>query len=394
MAGFNHAIAGGSGKLIVSALQSPDYNPATNTGWTINKDGTATFYSVSLPGVATGSKVTFASTAPLAPNVGDVWYDTAAGLLAQQWDGSDWVPYQIGGDAIASGAVGSSQIAVGTVIAGVVNGTTIEGSFFVGNGTTHEVMLYNGTPAPGNLLLSVSSDLGIDIYGNTYLDGFATYGPNNGSAQIVANATSGQPFVILSPPSVTHVNELPQISVQAANAGLSNEFLQLFLTSGTEGSNGDTTIRLYSQTFDGTGIPQMHVEVNNVIVLEVQQSVIQANAVINGVKPGTTTAEGWNNITLDSGWAAGAQAPQYRMLPDGNVQVRGSATHAGTTAAVNINNSNPIPSGYWPGQNRVYRPPTAGDTAGTVQIGNNGVFAMRASGFTATQAIMDGIYST
>jgi hypothetical protein len=101
----------------------------------------------------------------------------------------------------------------------------------------------------------------------------------------------------------------------------------------------------------------------------------------------------WNAITLDSGWTAGAQPPQYRFLPDGNVQVRGQATHSGITAATNINGSHPIPSAYWPGQTRIYRPPDQGDAAATVDITTVGIFVARASGFTATAVAMDGTYS-
>lgn len=102
MSGFAHDLAGGNGNLVIAGLQSPNYNPGLGTGWQVRKDGSATFYSVSLPNTP-GTTVTFASSAPGSPRVGDVWYDTAAGLLAFQWNGFAWVPYSISAGAIAAG---------------------------------------------------------------------------------------------------------------------------------------------------------------------------------------------------------------------------------------------------------------------------------------------------
>lgn len=380
MSGFNHAIAGGSGKLIVTALQSPNYDPATNSGWTINKDGSATFFSVSLPGVATGTKVTFSSTAPPSPGVNDVWYDTAAGLVAQVWNGTAWVPFQIGTGAIANGAITGSLIQAGTIIAGVVNGTTIEGSFFVGNGTDREVMLYNGTPTLGNLLLSVSSGFGTDPFGNSYKDGFATYGPNAGSAQIVANAGTGQPFVILSPPSTSHVVTLPQMFASAANAGLANEFCALHLNSGTEGANGGTNIDLFSQTNDGTGTPQIQMSVNGALVLQVQPSAIVATVPVTAIQPGTGSTETWHNMTLANSWANngsfGVARYRYVASPPNSVEIDGVITNgaAGTFFT--------LPGGYRPGSAKGYAIGATGgvttgasanvrcDTSGNLSVSN------------------------
>lgn len=105
MAGFSHDIAGGNGDLVVTSVQSPNYDPDNNTGWRIAKDGTATFYAVDLPGFKSGTKVTLSSTPPAAPNAGDLWYDTANGLQVSQYNGTAWVPYQIGTGAIADSAI-------------------------------------------------------------------------------------------------------------------------------------------------------------------------------------------------------------------------------------------------------------------------------------------------
>lgn len=54
MSGFAHDIAGGDGALIIDALHSPDYVPAT-TGWTVNQDGSAEFNDLVLRGTFQGN---------------------------------------------------------------------------------------------------------------------------------------------------------------------------------------------------------------------------------------------------------------------------------------------------------------------------------------------------
>lgn len=108
--------------------------------------------------------------------------------------------------------------------------------------------------------------------------------------------------------------------------------------------------------------------------------------------------ETWNTITCDGSWTVGGGSPanplpQYMMLPNGFVAVRGLITCSGTTGILAINNTNPVPAAYRPAATRYYRQPIPADTSGTVQMGTNGILTMRASGFSATQAILDGIYA-
>lgn len=71
--GFTHSIAGGNGKLIIPALQSPNFIHG-HQGWTINADGSAEFQDVILPSGSGGSVVSFSATPPSNPNVGDIWF--------------------------------------------------------------------------------------------------------------------------------------------------------------------------------------------------------------------------------------------------------------------------------------------------------------------------------
>lgn len=55
--GFQHAIAGGQGKLVVTQLQSPDFSLAAQTGWAIYRNGDAYFFNVTATGAVTANTV-------------------------------------------------------------------------------------------------------------------------------------------------------------------------------------------------------------------------------------------------------------------------------------------------------------------------------------------------
>jgi hypothetical protein len=207
--GFQHAIAGGQGKLVIAQLQSPNFQLSPLTGWAILKNGQAYFASIVLP-PGTVPVITFAATAPAGPHTGDLWYDTANGNQVSQWNGSAWVAYQYGTAAIGTGAITASQIAANTitaaqlaagiVYAGIVNSTTVNAATFTGSifqGTDFVInssgaFFYSGTPAAGNLILSIAQAAGTDAHGNTYPGGL-TVGLNSSTQmQLVSNSGVGQ----------------------------------------------------------------------------------------------------------------------------------------------------------------------------------------------------------
>lgn len=120
------------------------------------------------------------------------------------------------------------------------------------------------------------------------------------------------------------------------------------------------------------------------------------------VTPGTEDNETWHAITLDSGWSvpSGRAAPQYRLLPDGNVQFAGAASRTSfTNTSVNLNGSNPLPAGYRPGSVKIYRGFSNSDAGqAAIEYNTTGVLTARAvgSGITAggnPNAEVDGIVS-
>lgn len=277
------------------------------------------------------------------------------------------------------------------VAAGVIEGGVFEGNDFIINQAGS--FFYSGTPANGNLIASIASTGGTDGFGNSYEPGINVYG--TGTSLTGIQNSSGEAVLFFMPDSSSAFSNAISPAIFSLDTGSGTaEYMELQIGSGAPSGlpNRRSRVILFSGSPDGTtSVP--HVGVyggnNDALIADFNPNGITA------VQPGTSaTLETWHNITLDSGWTAGAQPPQFRMLPDGNVQVRGQATHSGVTAATNINGSNPIPSAYWPAETRIYRPPDAGDAAATVDITTVGIFVARASGFTATSVAMDGIYST
>ncbi|MGI0135322.1 MAG: hypothetical protein ACREBW_10245, partial [Candidatus Micrarchaeaceae archaeon] len=218
--GFQNPPVGGQGVIARPQFQSINYVPGVS-GWAIFRDGNAEFRSIIVPpGTGNGATVFIQATTPVALNVGDLWYDTSNGLLLHQWDGSTWGPFQISTGAIApgsivaaliaahtitaaqiaAGTITATEIQVGIILAGIVNGTTITGAQFVANGSNGEILVYQGTPALGNLVASVSALAFVDGFGNNVQAGTAFYSLSGNGGYIVLqnNAiTGGQPLIRL-----------------------------------------------------------------------------------------------------------------------------------------------------------------------------------------------------
>jgi hypothetical protein len=203
---FSDPITGGN-ILVQPAIQSPNFVPGVS-GWQINANGSAFFNSITVPPGGVGIKITVAATAPGSPNTGDLWYNSSAGYVLDQWSGSAWVAYQFGTGAISNGSITAAlisantitatQLAAGIIYAGIVNGTTITGASIVADGSSGQVLIYSGTPAHGNLIGSWSGAAGTDGFTNSYPQGLSvTVGTIAGSA-ITGSTFTGTDFVISS----------------------------------------------------------------------------------------------------------------------------------------------------------------------------------------------------
>jgi hypothetical protein len=192
-----------------------------------------------------GMSATIATAAPAAPAVGDLWFDSTNGYALRQWNGTAWVPYQFGTNAIAAGsvtaeliaanailagkiaagAITADKIAAGIIIAGVVDGTVIEGARFIADGTSGEVLAYTGAPASGNMNLSVSPVGGSDGLGNSYRDGVSVY---DAAAYIQFHVNPAGPYPAIELVSgIGSEADHPAVFVQPLNTGSVNESEQL-----------------------------------------------------------------------------------------------------------------------------------------------------------------------
>jgi hypothetical protein len=140
------------------------------------------------------------------------------------------------------------------------NNLTIRGTFFGLDFIINSAgaFFYNGTPALGNLKISIASVAGTDSFGNIYTDNIACYNiavAGGGYAQIASNDATGLPFAVLLPPGLTHVSAPPQVNSGPVNAGLVNEASQINVNSGFEtatGASGAAVLQLQSQANDSS----------------------------------------------------------------------------------------------------------------------------------------------
>jgi hypothetical protein len=120
------------------------------------------------------------------------------------------------------------------------------------------VFIYNGTPAFGNLKVSIAGTAGVDEFGNVYTDNVATYNvanANGGYAQLASNPVTGIPFLVLNPPGATDLLGFPQVNASVVNPGAANELYELNADSGFPngpGNPGNSVLQLSSRSNDST----------------------------------------------------------------------------------------------------------------------------------------------
>jgi hypothetical protein len=286
-----------------------------------------------------GITVSLSPVQPESPSEGALWYDGQDGYVLKQWNGSSWVPYQYGTGAIAVGSITAeliaadtitaAQIAAGTVIAGSVDGTTITGANFIGTGEGQELILFSGTPADYNMIVSAVSEVVNDVNsgGGTILPGIVYYGNSGGpdglpvalqTMQFVGDLGLGPNGAAITPYTTTAT---PPSAVQsswtapadtvfgngitlgsivfAVQSGLYDLYL-----SGSVGISGGLTVR-------GGGISAEEGTPSD---------------------PTTITTDTWHGMTLINGYSLGAGGyAEYKLEPDNKVSVRGANIIVGTS---------------------------------------------------------------
>lgn len=294
----------------------------------------------------------------------------------------------------------------GNASPGVQPGTSNEivlAQYVVVFGTSGGVFVYVGQPGPGNPPVYWFGNVTQDPYKNALNQGIWAGQP--GSVQVGIQTSGAGPtgdaqifFVpvgsYLADATVamaqTGGQAILELISAATAAGAQSDRAALFL--GDHGAGTSAFLQGAYYDSSGTGHPLM---TGTYAGLGIPAGSITAVDPSTGTGPGTPFApETWHDISVDAGWGSLGEPPQYQMLgTTGFVALRGDISHAGTTVQAAINSGSPLPAAYRPGATRYYRTPQAADGAGAIQVDSSGVLTMRASGFSATQAILDGNYS-
>jgi len=165
----------------------------------------STSMSASVGGITTS----VGPTQPVDPNTGDLWINTLAGEQINRFDGTNWIgivfnaadvleAQSITAAQIQAETITASLLAAGIVIAGAVDATTITGASLVAAGSSGEFLAYSGTPAAGNLEVSISATAGPDGRGNNYKQGLWVYDTGGNSMGFVPGGASAASQLALS----------------------------------------------------------------------------------------------------------------------------------------------------------------------------------------------------
>jgi hypothetical protein len=277
----------------------------------------------------TGVTATISSAEPTGPKEGDLWYDSTNGYRLNQWNGSAWQPYQFGTGAIAAGSITAAQIAAdtitaaelasGIVVSGIIDGTTVTGA------------TVESDDGSGNTITLQAGDL------------------------TVQSANPGDPFIELFSSVLSFGwGSQPTFTQAEIQSGLSSNSISLIISSG-QAASGDTSSELVFYSKKDAASP-----VTGTPAIQVQGLMIADNA--------------WTNFSLQNSFSAGndiggtSYPPAYRMLPDGNVALRGTLVTP-SSGTVNQVTFATIPAANGFGVS--YRPSTNIPTA-TVANGSGG----------------------
>lgn len=221
-----------------------------------------------------------------------------------------------------------------------------------------EMAFYDATTSQV-IMSAAAAALTDPLTGDSVKSGFSVYGTGTNLGKIITlQVASGNPTLFfLSGRSEEDV--AARQSLQVDNIGLANELLNLFIIGPSVNASPDFAyINLQSAPADASGTAGANLVYRDTggtghALVEWGSGglIIPTGAQITAGQPGSPlTAEVWHTISLAAGWstAAGQPVPSYRLLPDGNVQMTGVATHASFTGATALTAAGAIPAAYRP----------------------------------------------
>jgi len=284
-----------------------------------------------------GRTTTISATAPPDPSFGDLWYDAENGYQLNQWDGTEWIPYQWGTQAIAANsvttellaaeAVTAEQMAAGIIYGGIIDGTIVDAATFIGStfeGTDFILnsvggYWYTTTPGAGDLVVSITAQAGTDPEGNTTEGGVTIY-QGGARLQLHVNTSVSAPAIEM-PTGAASESGGAAIYTWVPNPGAPSEgLISYWQGPGSSFDGKSVAIQLTSSNADGSKLAQGGLVIDGGIV---------AYWDVNGLYSTAT----WANMSLSNGWSvSGTGFAEYKLGLDRMVHVRFGGLGPGTTA--------------------------------------------------------------
>lgn len=218
------------------------------------------------------------------------------------------------------------------------NDLTIRG-VFMGNDyeiNDNGVFFYNGTPAAGNLITSVTNTAGTDPYGNAYPKGTKVYGTGTSAAAyvwldpdfgriVIENELSGYQAIC---DGGSFSMSTPSSTANPSVWSVQDSPLALIIESPSDGTHASFEAKYYAATASVPAYGQ--------------------TPDLVGLNPSSGSAETWQAMTLGNGWANAGTAlhAQYRRVssPAFSVEIIGEINGGAATNGKFYQ----LPSGYRP----------------------------------------------
>jgi hypothetical protein len=144
---------------------------------------------------------------------------------------------------------------------------------------------------------------------------------------VAANQTSGQPFLVLRPPSATHLSVAPQLTASAVNPGTVTEFYECLLASGEPaGGPVQSQLLLFSENENASTAAGGELQVDGTAILSWFGNAIQVSQPISaGTWQSLGALSGTSGYTVTQG--------RYMLTIDGFYEVDVVLTATATAAA-------------------------------------------------------------
>jgi hypothetical protein len=319
----------------------------------ITPGGGAPFQQPSVSLVNLGAvKIFTTTTAPTQPPnipVNSLWFAPDGSIRV--WNGTAWVVQSFSGqEIISANTITAAELAAGIIYAGIVNGTIVEASQFIAQGTQGEFLAYTGAAALGNLLASVSGAGGTDAQGNSFLQGISFYGAAVGAtiaAQVLTLGLAGGDLGIIWEALTGAAYTPPGISGQNTSGSAGNG---IFFQSGQATSAAHlASASILDSIYGATGISSVNFAADQVQLSSsggcwwAEQNIKQL-LFANPASGPFINGETWHSISLGSGLSG---TLRIKLLPWNMVWLNGQLTWNGTGATTITCGSFPS-SSYYP----------------------------------------------